>query len=62
LGQSVEGSYEVTPIFRMSRLLRKPDGRLEGQLEATGELPTFLQEILDNQLPFPAAKFQKTAS
>jgi pilus assembly protein CpaF len=61
-GQSAEGAYEVTPIFRMSRLLRKPDGRLEGQLEATGEMPTFLQEILDNQLPFPAAKFQKTAS
>lgn len=59
LGLNADGSYEVVPIFRMSRLLRKPDGKLEGQLEPQGNLPSFMEEIVDNNLPFPAAKFQK---
>ncbi|MGE3757595.1 MAG: CpaF family protein [Pseudobdellovibrionaceae bacterium] len=58
-GFSKDGSYDVVPIFEMSRLTRKPDGKLEGQLEATGATPTFVSEIIDNQLPFPIAKFQK---
>ena len=61
LGLGPDGSYEVVPIFQMSRLIRRPDGSLDGKLEATGELPSFMQEITDNQLPFPATKFQKAA-
>jgi len=31
----------------------------KGDIEATGAIPTFLQEIEDNQIPFPRAKFAK---
>ena len=54
-----DGSYDVVPIFAMSRMLRKTDGSLEGRLEATGEKPSFFAEIVDNNLPFPAQKFEK---
>jgi pilus assembly protein CpaF len=58
-GFSADGSYEVVPIFQMSRLVRQPDGKLQGQLEPTGEVPVFMQEIIDNNLPFPRAKFNR---
>ena len=61
-GLDATGNYEVVPIFNMSRLVRTPEGKLQGQREATGETPSFLQEILDNNLPFPASKFSKSAS
>lgn len=59
-GFNPDGTYDVVPIFEMSRLTRKPDGKLEGALEPTGAIPTFIDEIVDNKLPFPIAKFQKT--
>jgi pilus assembly protein CpaF len=63
-GFTSDGSYDVLPLFKMSRLIRKPDGKLEGSLEAQGELPSFMNEIVDNQLPFSSAKFlsKKVAS
>lgn len=54
-----DGTYDVIPIFKMSRLVRRPDGKLEGHLETTGEVPSFIDEIIDNKLPFPKSKFQK---
>ncbi len=57
-GFTSDGSYDVVPLYKMSRLVRKPDGKLEGQLEPQGEVPDFMNEIIDNQLPFPPAKFQ----
>lgn len=59
LGTNADGSYRIEPIFEMSRLVRKPDGSLAGQIEATGHVPSFMQEILDNNLPFPQSKFMK---
>ena len=56
-----KGNYIVVPIFEMSRLTRRADGALEGRLEATGNVPTFMPEIVDNNLPFPKAKFSKAA-
>jgi pilus assembly protein CpaF len=47
------------PLFEMSRLNRRPDGTLDGRLEPTGHLPSFMEEIVDNKLPFPESKFQK---
>jgi pilus assembly protein CpaF len=41
----------------MSRMVRRPDGKLDGSLRAVGNLPTFMEEIVDNGLPFPASKF-----
>jgi pilus assembly protein CpaF len=58
-GFNPDGSYNVQHIFQMSRLVRRADGKLDGRLEATGEKPSFFQEIVDNNLPFPASKFEK---
>lgn len=58
-GFTSDGSYDVVPIYAMSRMLKQANGRYSGQLHATGELPTFVQEIEDNQIPFPRTKFQK---
>jgi pilus assembly protein CpaF len=60
-GLNSKGDYEVAPIFAMSRLVRKADGKLEGSLTATGEIPSFMQEITDNNLPFSQAKFTKVS-
>jgi pilus assembly protein CpaF len=60
-GLTSKGDYEVVDIFRMSRLVRKPDGKLEGALQPTGEVPSFMQEIVDNNLPFSQAKFTKVS-
>jgi pilus assembly protein CpaF len=54
-----DGSYECVNIFEMSRMVRRADGKLDGQLQTTGEVPGFIDEITDNNLPFPASKFSK---
>ncbi|MFS4459630.1 CpaF family protein [Bdellovibrio sp. HCB2-146] len=61
VGFDKDGNYNVMPIFEMSRLTRRPDGTLEGKLQPTGHIPSFMDEIVDNNLPFPRAKFQKAA-
>lgn len=61
LGFNPDGSYHVVPIFHLKRLVRRPDGSLQGQLEPSGHLPSFMQEIEDNNLPFPRSKFQQVA-
>lgn len=60
-GFNPDGSYQVLPLFAMSRMVRGGDGKLHGQLEATGETPSFMHEIIDNNLPFPASKFSKVS-
>ena len=61
LGILPDGNYDVRHIFQMSRMTRKPDGTLEGKLEPTGYIPSFMDEIIDNKLPFPQTKFTKAA-
>ncbi|MBL7687253.1 MAG: CpaF family protein [Bdellovibrionaceae bacterium] len=56
-GLDEDYNYVVAPIYRMSSLVRAPDGKLSGQMEPTGELPSFMNEIEDNKIPFPRAKF-----
>jgi pilus assembly protein CpaF len=58
-GIDEKGKYIVVPIFNITKLSRRPDGKLEGGIEATGHMPSFYQEIIDNKINFPAAKFQK---
>ncbi len=58
LGFQPDGTYNVRPIFEISRLQRMPDGKLKGDILPTGELPSFIEEIEDNQIPFPRTKFQ----
>ncbi len=52
-------AYNVIPLFEMSRLLKGADGKLMGQLEPTGELPSFMTEIEDNQIPFSRNQFAR---
>jgi len=59
LGFDDTGAYAVTPIYEIPRLIKQPDGKLKGDIEPTGRVPTFIGEIEDNQIPFPRAKFQK---
>ena len=54
-----DGKYDVVPIFEIQNLIRMSDGKLQGGIEATGEIPSFYQEILDNKINFPTTKFQK---
>jgi len=58
-GVDEKGKYIVVPIFEIHKLTRKPDGKLEGHIEATGNMPSFYQEIIDNKINFPVTKFQK---
>lgn len=60
-GFNADGSYNVVPIFEIAAMKRRADGSLEGKLEATGHIPSFMQEIIDNNMPFPVSKF-KSAS
>lgn len=62
LGFDEQGSYQVAHIFQMSRMVRGLDGKIIGQLEPSGHVPTFLQELIDNKLPFSAEKFTKRAA
>lgn len=61
-GQIAGGGYDVVPLFSMSRMIRRADGKLDGKLEVTGEVPSFMAEIVDNNLPFPQSKFAKSAA
>ncbi|MBX3018642.1 MAG: CpaF family protein [Bdellovibrionaceae bacterium] len=61
-GTDSTGSYIVEPIYQMSRMTRLPDGKLQGQLEPTGYVPSFMPEIVDNKLPFTEAQFQKKSA
>ena len=58
-GIDEKGKYIVVPIFEIHKLTRKADGKLEGGIEATGNMPSFYQEIVDNKINFPPTKFQK---
>ncbi|MCB9026215.1 MAG: CpaF family protein [Bdellovibrionaceae bacterium] len=57
-GFNTDGSYKVVSLYQMSRLRKSKDGHLTGQLEPSGELPQFMNEIEDNAIPFPRTKFQ----
>ncbi|MBX3039980.1 MAG: CpaF family protein [Bdellovibrionaceae bacterium] len=56
-----DGTYDVVPIFEILDMKRTPEGKLEGRVEATGNIPSFMDEIVDNNLPFPRAKFTRAA-
>lgn len=61
-GFDKEHQYDIVPLFQMSPLIRQPDGKLKGQIEATGEIPQFITEIEDHRIPFGREKFQRKAS
>jgi pilus assembly protein CpaF len=58
-GFTADGAYDVVPIFHIERLIKQPDGKLKGEITATGNIPSFMNEIEDNLIPFPREKFKK---
>lgn len=56
-GLDKDFNYVVVPIYQMGNLVRGGDGKLAGQIEPTGEIPSFMNEIEDNKIPFPRSKF-----
>lgn len=58
-GVDEKNKYIVVPIFDIQKLTRRPDGKLEGGIQPTGNIPSFYQEIIDNKINFPLTKFQK---
>ena len=58
-GLDKDGNYVVHPIFDMPHLVRGADGKLIGEIQPTGEIPSFMNEIEDNRIPFPRSKFSK---
>jgi pilus assembly protein CpaF len=56
-GLNKDGTYNIVPIFDLGNLVRQADGKLQGEIKPTGELPSFIEEIESNRLPFPRAKF-----
>jgi pilus assembly protein CpaF len=55
------GSYDVENIFEMGPLSVGPQGKLTGELRPTGHVPSFIDEIESNKIPFPRSKFQTAA-
>jgi pilus assembly protein CpaF len=56
-GLDKDYNYEVVDIYRMGHLIRGADGKLAGHIEPSGEIPSFMNEIEDNRIPFPRSKF-----
>ena len=53
-----KGQYQVSTLFAINQMLKDSHGKLKGRLQAQGVLPSFMQEIEDNQLNFPRSLFQ----
>jgi pilus assembly protein CpaF len=60
-GFTPDGAYDVVQIYAMGRMLRQANGKLSGNIEPVGEVPSYMAEIEENQIPFPRTKFQKAA-
>ncbi|MES2769060.1 MAG: CpaF family protein [Bdellovibrionota bacterium] len=54
-------AYQVDHIFDLGQLKKSADGRLVGQLQPVGHIPSFMDEIEANKIPFTRAKFNKAA-
>ena len=54
--------YQLSHLFEIHRLFKQADGKLIGKIQPTGLLPSFMQEIEDNQLNFPKSFFNPKKS
>ncbi len=57
MGLSEKGDYQLSPIYNIDKLERGTDGKLHGELTSSGNLPSFMEEIESNKIPFPRTKF-----
>ncbi len=59
LGVDDNGNYKVQSIFKFVQKGKMPDGKILGQMEGCGVLPTFYEEFAVNGYNFPKEKFAK---
>jgi pilus assembly protein CpaF len=52
-----QGRYVINDIFRFIQRGRTAEGKIIGEMIATGNLPTFMNEIETNRLPYTRDKF-----
>ena len=57
-GMDDQKNYITRDIFNMPHLVLQADGKLKGEIQPTGELPSFMQEIEENRIPYPRSKFE----
>lgn len=60
-GYDKNGCYDMNPIYELTNLKRGEDGKLIGHIEPTGNLPSYMNEITSNKIPFPESKLKKAA-
>lgn len=56
-----DGSYSIQHIFEYVQKGKTAEGKVVGELVPTGAIPTFMQEIEVNRLPFPKENFKAPA-
>jgi pilus assembly protein CpaF len=56
-GTDAKGKYLIKDLYNIPSLKLQQDGTLKGELQPTGELPSFMSEIEENRIPFPRSKF-----
>ena len=55
------GRYLIKDIFRFIQRGKTPDGKVIGEFVPTGYIPSFMNEIIVNRLPFTKEKFMPPA-
>lgn len=59
IGVDEHGRYVVRDIFRWVQTGKNAEtGKFEGEMIATGYVPTFFEEFISNKLPFPRTNFK----
>ena len=58
IGTDEHGAVKVQDIYRYQVRGRTPEGKILGELLPTGNLPSFIDEIKSNRLPFQEEKFK----
>lgn len=56
-----QGRYILRDIFKFVQRGKTPEGKIVGEMVATGYIPSFMHEIEINRLPFPREKFEAPA-
>jgi pilus assembly protein CpaF len=57
IGMDIHGNYQVNDIFLFEQTGRTPEGKIIGSLNPAGNLPSFMNEIEVNHLPYPKELF-----
>jgi pilus assembly protein CpaF len=52
------GRYVIRDLFRFIQKGKTPDGKIVGEMIPVGNIPTFMEEIEVNRLPFGREKFK----